>query len=319
MMSFARRAFVAALAALPLLGWAQQYPAKPVKIVVSFTAGGTTDILARFLAQYWSDRYKQSFFVENKPGAGGNLGTELVVHSPPDGYTLLVGSVGPIAVNPSLKKLAYDPLKDLVAVGQIADVANVMIVHPDLKVKSLDEFIAWARKNPDSVNYASTGVGTSAHLSGFMLARETKINAQHIPYKGAEALKDMLAGRTQYMFATIPSVISHLRAGKLVALAVSTPKRSQSLPDVATVRELGYDVEAGSWFGVFAPKGTPDAIVNELNRSLNDFLRDPEIQKRLIHEGADPVIISPREFHDFVARETDKWRKVVKDVGASAN
>jgi tripartite-type tricarboxylate transporter receptor subunit TctC len=318
MMSFARRAFVAALALLPAFAWAQQYPTKPVKIVVAFTAGGTTDILARFLAQNLTDRYKQSFFVENKPGAGGNLGTELVVHSPPDGYTLLVGSVGPIAVNPSLKKLSYDPLKDLAAVGQIADVANVMVVHPDINVKSLKDFVAWAKKKGD-VNYASTGVGTSSHLSGYMLSKEAGINAQHIPYKGAEALKDMLAGRTQYMFATIPSVISHLRAGKLVAIAVSTPKRSQSLPDVPTVKELGWDVEAGSWFGIFAPKGTPQPIVNELNKALNEFLGEKKIQDRLIHEGADPVIVSPKEFHDFVARETDKWRKVVKESGASAN
>ena len=319
MTPFARRLLAAALAVLPALAAAQPYPTKPIRIVVSFTAGGTTDILARFLAQNLSDRYKQPVVVENKPGAGGNLGTELVVHSPPDGHTLLVGSVGPIAVNPSLKKLPYDPQKDLVAVAQIADVANVLVVHPSINVKTVKEFVDWAKANPDGVNYASTGVGTASHLAGFMLAARAGFNATHIPYKGAEALKDMLAGRTQYMFATIPSVIQHIRAGNLVAIAVSTPKRSRSLPDVPTVMENGFELEAGSWFGLFAPKGTPAAVVAELNRATNEFLQEKAIEARLVQEGADPVAISPAEFAAFVAKETDKWRQVVKESGATGN
>jgi tripartite-type tricarboxylate transporter receptor subunit TctC len=318
--SISRRLAVAALALLPALAWSQSYPSKPVKIVVSFTAGGTTDILARFLAQNLSDRYKQPVVVENKPGAGGNIGTELVVHSPPDGHTLLVGSVGPIAVNPSLKQLPYDPLKDLVAVAQIADVANVLVVHPSMNVKTVEQLVAWAKANPDGANYASTGVGTAAHLSGVMFTSRAGFKATHIPYKGAEALKDLLAGRVQFMFATIPSVISHIRAGTLVPVAVSTAKRSRSLPEVPTVAESGYaGFEAGSWFGLFAPKGTPEAVVGELNRATNEFLRDPKVEARLVQEGADPVAIAPREFADFVARETDKWRQVVKASGATAN
>ena len=320
MPSLARRLLVAALALLPAVAWPQAYPSKPVKIVVSFTAGGTTDILARFLAQNLSDRYKQPVVVENKPGAGGNIGTEMVVHSAPDGHTLLVGSVGPIAVNPSLKKLPYDPLTDLVAVAQIADVANVLVVHPSMNVKSVEQLVAWAKANPDGANYASTGVGTAAHLSGVMFTSRAGFRATHIPYKGAEALKDLLAGRVQFMFATIPSVISHIRAGTLVPIAVSTAKRSRSLPDVPTVAESGYaGFEAGSWFGLFAPKGTPPAVVNELNRATNEFLRDPKVEARLIQEGADPVAISPREFAEFVAKETDKWRQVVKESGAKSD
>jgi tripartite-type tricarboxylate transporter receptor subunit TctC len=322
MPSIARRLALAAsaLVLVPVLSFAQAYPSKPIKIVVSFTAGGTTDILARFLAQNLSERYKQPVVVENKPGAGGNIGSELVVHSPPDGHTLLVGSVGPIAVNPSLKQLPYDPQKDLVAVAQIADVANVLVVHPSMNVKTVQQLVAWGKANPDGINYASTGVGTAAHLSGFMFAQRAGLKAQHIPYKGAEALKDLLAGRVQYMFATIPSVISHIRAGTLVPIGVSTAKRSRSLPEVPTVADSGFPgFEAASWFGVFAPKGTPDAVVAELNRATNEFLKDPKVEARLVQEGADPVAISPREFAQFVAAETDKWRVVVKESGATSN
>jgi tripartite-type tricarboxylate transporter receptor subunit TctC len=189
-----------------------------------------------------------------------------------------------------------------------------------MNVKTLPQLIAWAKAHPDNTNYASTGVGTSAHLSGFMFAQRAGIKAQHIPYKGAEALKDLLAGRVQFMFATIPSVIQHIRAGTLVPIAVSSAKRSRSLPEIATVEESGYPgFEAGSWFGVFAPKGTPEAIVNELNRATNEFLRDPKVEARLVQEGADPTPGSPRDFAQFVAKETDKWRKVVAESGARSD
>ena len=320
MPSLVRRALLGALLLAPALAWSQAYPNKPVKLIVSFTAGGTTDILARALAQNLSERYKQPFVVENRPGAGGNIGTEVVVHSPPDGHTLAVASVGPIAVNPSLKQLPYDPQKDLVAVAQIADVANVLVVHPSMNVKTVPQLVAWAKANPEGTNYASTGVGTAAHLSGYMFAARAGIKAQHIPYKGAEALKDLLAGRVQYMFATIPSVISHIRAGTLVAIAVSTTKRSRSLPEVPTVAESAFPgFEAASWFGVFAPKGTPESVVNELNRATNEFLKDPKVEARLVQEGADPVAISPRQFAEFVAKETEKWRVVVKESGAKSD
>jgi tripartite-type tricarboxylate transporter receptor subunit TctC len=306
----------AALAAC--IAHAQQYPTKPVKIVVAFTAGGTTDIMARMLAQKLTDKFKQPFVIENKPGAGGNLGTESVVRAPADGYTLIINSVGPMAVNPSLyKTLSYNPLTDLVPVAQISDVPNVLVVHPSLKVTDLKGLIAYAKANPGKMNYASTGIGTSSHLSSFMLASRAGFEAAHIPYKGAEALKDLLAGRIQFMFATIPSVIQHIKAGSLVAVGVSSAKRSRSMPEVPTIAESGFPgFEAGSWFGVFAPKGTPPEIIAILNRATNEAIGDKTIEARMIEEGADPAAGTPERFGQFVRSEYEKWRVVVKESGA---
>jgi tripartite-type tricarboxylate transporter receptor subunit TctC len=210
------------LASFSSIAHAQAYPTRPVRIVVAFTAGGTTDILARSVGQQLSERLKQPFVIENKPGAGGNIGTEAVVRSTPDGYTLIVDSVGPIAVNPTLYKgLGYNPLTDLVPIVQIADVPNVLVVHPSLGVKNFAEFIAYAKANPGKLNYSSTGVGTSSHLSGYMLCKRVGIDATHIPYKGADALNDLLSGRMQFMVATIPSLIGHIQGGKLVPIAVA--------------------------------------------------------------------------------------------------
>jgi tripartite-type tricarboxylate transporter receptor subunit TctC len=306
-----------AAVAWPMAAPAQGYPNRPVKVVVSFTAGGTTDILARAWATAMGERYKQPFIVDNRPGAGGNIGTEFVVQAPPDGYTVLVGSVGPIAVNPALKKLPYDPRTDLVAVAQIAEVPNVLVVQSSLGPRDLKEFIAWTKANPWNINYASTGVGTSAHLAGFMLATQAGFAAEHIPYKGAEALKDLLGGRIQFMFATIPSVIAHIRAGTLVAIAVTSKERSRSMPEVPTLVESGYAVEVGSWFGVFAPKGTPEAVVWELNRATSEFVKLKSTDEWMVREGADPRPGSPRDFASFVETETLKYRDVVKASGAA--
>jgi tripartite-type tricarboxylate transporter receptor subunit TctC len=298
---------------------AQEYPAKPVRVVVAFTAGGTTDMLARSVSQQMAQRFKQSFVVDNRPGAGGNIGTEFVVRAPADGYTLLVNSVGPISINQTLyKKLNYDPLTDLVPVVQIADVPNVLVVHPSLPVKNFDEFVAYAKANPGKLNYSSTGVGTSSHLSGFMLTERIGTQATHIPYKGADALNDLLSGRVQFMFATIPSVMAHIQAGKLRALAVSSAKRSRSLPDVPTVAEKGFPgFAAGSWFGFFAPKGTPADVIAKLNQAVNDAL--PSLQAQMIREGADPVGGSPKQFADFTRAEYVKWKAVVKASGATVD
>jgi len=297
---------------------AQDYPNKPVKVIVAFTAGGTTDILARAVSQKLTERFKQNFIVDNKPGAGGNLGTEQAARSAPDGYTLIVNSVGPIAVNPSLfKKLNINPLVDLVPVVQIADVPNVLVVHPDVPAKTLQELLAYAKANPGKLNYGSTGIGTSSHLSGFMLSKRSGAETVHVPYKGADALKDLLAGRVQFMFATIPSVIQHIHAGKLRALAVTSARRSRSLPEAPTVAESGFPgFEAGSWFGFFAPKGTPDGVIAELNKAVNDAL--PSLEAQMIREGADPVGGSPAQFGQFVNREYDKWKVIVRDSGATA-
>ena len=297
---------------------AAQYPTRPVKIVVAFTAGGTTDIMARILAQGLSDRLKQPFVIENKPGAGGNLGTEIVCRAPADGYTLSINSVGPISVNPTLyKSLACNPLAELVPVAHISEVPNVLVVHPSLKVSTLDAFIAYAKARPGELNYASTGIGTSSHLSSYMLASRGGFTATHIPYKGAEALKDLLTGRVQFMFATIPSVIAHIRAGNLVALGVSSLKRSRSLPEVPTIAESGFPgFEAGSWFGIFVPKGTPAAVIATLNKASNEIIAERAIESRMIDEGADPAGGSPERFAEFVRREYEKWRKVVQESGA---
>ena len=319
---FLRRMLVAAIVALAAAtAAAQSYPNRSVKIIVAFTAGGTTDIMARTLAHRLSERFKQAFVVENRPGAGGNLGTEVAVRAAPDGYTLIVNSVGPMAVNPTLyKNLPYNPLTDLVPVAQISDVPNVLVVHPSLKVASMDGFIAYAKAHSGELNYGSTGIGTSSHLSSFMLASRAGFAATHIPYKGAEVLKDLLTGRLQFMFATIPSVIAHIKAGNLVAIAVSSVRRSRSLPEVPTVAESGFPgFEAGSWFGVFAPRGTPAEVIAMLNRAVNEIIAEKAVESRMVDEGADPVGGSPERLGAFVRSEYEKWRAVVRESGATVD
>ena len=312
------------LLSVAILGSAQAqapaYPAKPVRVVVAFTAGGTTDMLSRLVAQQLTEKLKQAFLIDNKPGGGGNIGTELVVRAAPDGYTLIVNSVGPMAVNATLYgKLPYNPLTDLVPVVQIADVPNVLVVHPSLPVKSMEEFVAYAKAHPGELNYGSTGIGTSSHLAGYMLAQRAGVQATHVAYKGAEALRDLLAGRVQFMFATIPSVMPHITAGKLRAIAVSSLKRSRSLPDVPTVADKGFaGFEAGSWFGFFAPKGTPPEVIAQLNKAVNEVLLIPAIEQQMVAQGADPVGGTPGQLGQFVQREHDKWRVIVRDSGARA-
>jgi tripartite-type tricarboxylate transporter receptor subunit TctC len=322
-MQSTRKQFLAMLAAAAVgivapLAHAAGYPERPVKIVVAFTAGGTTDILARSIGQQLQDKLKQPFLVDNKPGAGGNLGTEFVVRAPADGYTLLMDSVGPISINQTLyKNLAYDPLKDLVPIVQVANVPNVLVVHPSVPAKTFEEFVAYVKANPGKLNYGSTGVGTSSHLSGFMLSQRLGVETLHVPYKGANALNDLLAGRLQFMFATIPSVIGQIHAGKLRALAVSSAIPSRSLPGVPTVAEKGFPgFEAGSWFGLFAPKGTPSAVVTMINKAVNEAM--PSLEQQLIKEGADPVGGTPEQFGKFTQAEYVKWKQVVQASGAQA-
>jgi tripartite-type tricarboxylate transporter receptor subunit TctC len=299
---------------------AQGYPSKPVRVVVAFTPGGTTDLLARMVAQPLSERLKQQVIIDNRPGGGGNIGTEVVVRSAPDGYTLLVNSVGPIAVNPTLYgKLGYDPQTDLEPIIQLAAVPNVLVVTPSLGVNSVEELLAYAKAHPGKLNYASTGSGTSAHLAGFMLSQRAGLEATHVPYKGADALRDLLADRVQFMFATIPSVMQLILAGRLKPLAVSSAKRSRSLPEVPTMIEKGFaGFEASSWFGYFGPKGTPQSVINLLNQSINEIIAMPAIEKKMIAEGAEPVGGTPAQLGQFVKGETDKWRQVVRDSGARA-
>ena len=293
------------------------YPERPVKVVVAFTAGGTTDKLTRSTSEKLAQELKQSFIVENRPGAGGNIGTEYVVRSDPDGYTLIVDSVGPIAVNPSLMKLNYDPLTDLVPIVQIATVPNVLVVPPDLPVKTFEDFLKYA-KSKKGLNYGSTGVGTSSHLSSHLLMQYIDAqDATHVPYKGADALNDLLSGRLDFMFATAPSVMGQIRAGKLRALAVSTQQRLASLPDVPTVAEKGFkDFDSGSWFGFFAPKNTPADVIATINKGVNDAL--PTLKADMLNEGAIAVGGTPEDFGKFTHIEYEKWKKIVENLDTKA-
>jgi len=293
---------------------AQAWPSRPVKVVVAFSAGGTTDILARKVGQELAEKLKQPFVIENKPGTGGNTGTEMVVRAPADGYTLIVNSVGPIAVNPTLyPKLAYNPLTELVPIVQIADVPNVLVVHPSVPAKTFDEFITYAKANPGKLNCSSTGIGTSSHLSCFILVKRAGFEAVHVPYKGADALRDLLAGRVQFMFATIPSVKQHIDSGALRAVAVSSPQRIPALPNVPTVAESGFPgFEADQWYGVVAPAGTPAAVVARLNAEVNKVLLLPEVAQQLAVEGAVAMPTTPQAFGPHTAREIPRWAEVVK-------
>ena len=295
------------------------YPARPVRVIVAFTAGGTTDIVARAVTQKLAESLGQPFVVENKPGAGGNLGTEYVVRAAADGYTLIVNTVGPMVVNKTLyKNLSYDPLADLVPIVRVCDVPNVLVVHPDVPAKTFEEFVAYAKANPGKLNYASTGVGTAAHLSSFTLSKRIGAETQHIHYKGADGLTDLIAGRTQFTFATIPSVIGYIRAGKLRPLAVNGLQRSRSMPDVPTVAEKGFpDFPTGSWVGFFAPKATPAVVVTVINRAVNDAL--PSLEAQLTAEGADPVGGTPADFAQFTQQQFEKWRTIVRESGATVD
>lgn len=311
----AAAATACACTALPAT--AADYPDKPVKVIVAFTAGGTTDTLTRSVSNTLAKQLGQSFVVENKPGAGGNIGTEFVVRAAPDGHTLIVNSVGPIAVNSSLTKLSFDPLTDLIPMVQIATVPNVLVVPPSSPAKDIKGFLQYV-KEAKQLNYSSTGVGTSSHLASYMLMDQLGVEATHVPYKGADAVNDLLAGRIDFMFATIPSVIGQIRAGKLRPLAVSTLQRSATLPDLPTIAESGYPgFDAGSWFGFFAPKGTPPAVVTTINREVNAAL--PGLHKQMLNEGAEPVGGTPAQFATFIKQEHDKWAALVRKFQPNPN
>ena len=302
---------------MPGTSLAQTYPDKPIKFVVSFTAGGTTDILAREVANQLTQRWKVPVVVENKAGAAGNLGTEIVGRAAPDGYTLLVNSFGPIAINPTLfKNLNVNPQTELQPIALIAEVPTVLVVPTTMGINTMAEFMAFAKANAGNINYGSTGIGTAAHMTGYLYSLRTNINATHIPYKGAEATRDLVAGRLQYMFATVPSVMQLIKAGQLKPLAISTKIRSRGLPDVATLRELGIDMATGSWFGMFAPKQTPMAIVQKLNQEVISILDDPQIKARLVAQGAEPIPMSVQEFTQFTRNEFETWAPIVKSSGA---
>lgn len=296
---------------------AQDYPTRPVRWVVGYPAGGATDILARLVGQRLSERLHQQFVIENKPGAGNNVGTEAVVNADPDGYTILL--VNPAnGINASLyAKLSFNFIRDIAPVAGIARVPNVMIVPPDFPAKTVAEFIAYTKANPGKVNMASSGNGTSIHLSGELFKAMTGVEMQHVPYRGsAPAITDMIGNRVQVMFDNMPSAISHIKAGTLRALAVTTADRSAELPDVPTVGDTVKGYEASAWFGIGAPKNTPKAIIDKLNKEVNAILAEPAMKTRIAELGGVTLIGSPEDFGKIIVSETDKWEKVVKFAGA---
>jgi tripartite-type tricarboxylate transporter receptor subunit TctC len=296
---------------------AETYPTHPVRWIVPYTPAGTTDILARIMSQWLTQRTGQQFVVDNRPGGGNNIGTELAIKSPPDGYTVFL--VNPAnAINASLyTKLPFNFLRDMEPVAGLVRVPNVMEVPRAFPAKTVPEFIAYAKKNPGKVNMASSGSGTSVHLSGELFKAMTGIEMQHVPYKGAgPALIELIAGQVHVLFDNLPSSIGHIKSGELRALAVTTLKRSPALPDVPTVNDSVPGYEASAWFGMSVPKGTPPAIIQKLNREINAALADPTMKARLAELGGDPIAGSPAEFWKLHAAETEKWAKVVKFAGA---
>lgn len=295
---------------------ALDYPTRPVRFVVGYPAGGATDILARLIGQRLSEKLGQQFVIENKPGAGNNIGTEAVVNAEPDGYTVLL--VNPANyINASLyAKLNFNFLRDIAPVAAFNRTANVMTVAKDVPAKTVAEFIAYVKANPGKVNMASSGNGTSVHLSGEMFMMMSGAKMQHVPYRGAAlAITDMIGGQVQVIFDNMPSIIQHIKGGSLRALAVTTATRSELLPDVPTLAETVPGYEASALFGMGAPKKAPPEIIAKLNSEVNAVLAEPAIKARLIELGGDPLIGSPEAFGKMIAEETEKWEKVVKAAG----
>jgi tripartite-type tricarboxylate transporter receptor subunit TctC len=301
---------------------AQPFPSKPIRIVVPFPAGGTTDVLARAAAQKLTDTLGQPAVVDNRPGAGGNIGAELVAKSPPDGYTLLMGTVGTHAINPALyPKLPYDHMRDFAPVILVAGVPNVLVVNPALPVNSVQELVAYAKANPGKLNFASSGSGTSIHLSAELFKTAAGLAMTHVPYKGSSpALMDLIGGQVQLMFDNLPSALPQIRGGKLKALAVTSPERAPALPDVPTIAESGFPgFEASSWFGLLAPAGTPQPTIAKLNAEVAKWLASPEAKEKLLAQGANAAGGTPEDFAKHIAAETAKWQKVVKESGAKVD
>lgn len=309
----------AALAAMPVLVFAQaDWPSKPVRIVVPFAAGGTTDITARIVADQLTKALGQAFIVDNKAGAGGNVGATEVAKSAPDGYTFLMGTPGTQAINQFLySKMPYDTQKDFAPVSLVVRVPNVLVVNPGLGVKSVQELIERAKAKPGAINYGTPGNGTTGHLSTELLKTLTKTDFTHIPYKGSgPMLQDLLGGQVQMAIDNLPSSMPHIKAGKLTALAVTSASPSPELPGVPALGSIVPGYLAESWFVLMAPTGTPEAIVNKLSAEVDKIVKKPDVVERFKQLGADPVGGTPKSLGEFIARETTKWRDVVKASGA---
>jgi tripartite-type tricarboxylate transporter receptor subunit TctC len=310
----------AALPAVSRFAFAQAYPSRPVRVIVPFAPAGTTDILARLIGQWLSERLGQQFVIDNRPGGGGNIGTEAVVRASPDGYTLLLVTAAN-AINTTLyEKLNFSFIRDIAPVASIGGAPYVMVINPSLPAKTLPEFIAYAKADPGKVNMASAGTGAPSHVSGELFKMMAGVNMVHVPYRGGgPVMTDLLGGQVQVMFAPTPTSIEHIRSGKLRALAVTTATRSDALPDIPTVGDFVPGYEASNWYGAGIPKNTPAEIIDKLNKEINAGLADPGMKARIADLGATVFASSPADFGKLIADETEKWGKVVKFVGIKAD
>ena len=306
----------AALPALSRIAGAQAYPSRPVRLIVPAPAGGGYDLTARLISQVLSERLGAPFIVDNRPGAGTNIGTETVVHAPPDGYTLLLVAAAN-AINATLyEKLNFNFIRDIAPVASIVGVPNVMVVHPSVSARTVPEFIAHAKANAGKLNMASAGNGTTPHLAGELFKMLTGVDMVHVPYRGGgPALTDLLGGQVQVYFGPMPPSIEHIRSGKLRALGVTSAGRSQALPDIPSVSDFVPGYEASQWYGIGVPKNTPSEIIDKLNKEINAGLGDLKMKARLADLGGTPLVGSPADFSRLIAEDTEKWAKVIKFAG----
>jgi tripartite-type tricarboxylate transporter receptor subunit TctC len=315
-----RAAGAAALTVMPRFVWAQTYPNRPVRIIVGLAAGGGADICARLIGQWLSEQLGQQFLIENRPGAGTNIATEIVVRAPSDGYTLLLVNA-PAAINATLYgKLSFNFIRDIAPVASISRMPNVLVVLPSFPAKTAPEFIAYAKANPGKISMASPGIGSPQHVAGELFKMMTGVNMVHVPYRGAApALTDLLGGQVQTFFATTPPSIEYIRAGMLRPLAVTTTTRWEGLPDVPALNDFVPGFEASSWYGIGAPRNTPTGLIEKLNKEINAALADSKMKTRLADLGGTLLPGSADDFGKLIAEETKKWAKVVKFSGASAD
>jgi tripartite-type tricarboxylate transporter receptor subunit TctC len=307
------------LALVPQAALAQSYPAKPITLVVPFPAGSTTDLVGRILSDELAKAIGQNVVIDNRGGAGGGLGSEAVARSAPDGYTLLMGTIGTHSINPAVyAKINYDPITDFSPIIQFGTAPNVLVVHPDLPIKSVNDLIEYIRANPGKVNYGSSGNGTSNHLSGAMFVARNGLKATHVPYRGgAQAITDLLRGEIQFMFYHYLPLLGHIKEGKLRAIANTNATRISALPDVPVMKEAGMDdFEVSAWFGVYAPAKTPPDVVQKLNQTILKIIDTPEVKKSLMTQGIDPVAGSPEDLVKLNKAELARWAKAVEQAGA---
>ncbi len=311
-----RRAALTGLLAFPAIASAQEaWPARSLRLISPFPPGGAADVLARNMAEELTPALRQSVVVENRTGAGGSVGTEAVVRSAPDGYTLLMGSTGPLAINPALLRLAYDPARDLVPIAMVSTVASVLVVHPSVPARNLGELLAMARAKPGELNYGSSGTGSAQHLFMELLKQMTGVDITHVPYRGTgPAMVDTIGGRLSMMFDTMPTALPHIQGGRVRAIAVTTARRDPALPDVPSIAEAGVaGYEGVGFYGLMAPAGTPAAIIDRLHREVNASLAREAFRARLVAQGTEPAPMTQEAFRDFIATDRERWTRVIRD------